>query len=259
MLHAPRKLFRFVDPPEGQAEAMQATLDAIDYPWWRLLAGIDRDPDGAVLVRWLDLGQKGTGLYDRKTVEVHLSTRYPNWQRDAPFVLAHEVGHAVDFVFLDEAQRADLLALFHAKPAGRWDGQENPNVPGEPHPLSHDAREHPERWVSVQKDYVFRPRESFADLFVRAFAPSIWADRYPRFVHWTDDLDTFRSIVLRPKGRPVATDVDDDRWSAESIRKAKAAGVIVGDQDGRFRPDEPVTREQLAVILDRLGALDPRP
>lgn len=44
-------------------------------------------------------------------------------------------------------------------------------------------------------------------------------------------------------------------WAEASIRKAMEKGVIKGYADGTFKPDEPVTRAQLAVILDRLGLL----
>lgn len=46
-----------------------------------------------------------------------------------------------------------------------------------------------------------------------------------------------------------------DHWAAESIGKAITAGVMVGEEDGRFRPDWSVTRGELAAILDRLGLL----
>lgn len=45
-------------------------------------------------------------------------------------------------------------------------------------------------------------------------------------------------------------------WAEASIRKAMEKGVIKGYADGTFKPDEPVTRAQLAVILDRLGLLE---
>lgn len=44
-------------------------------------------------------------------------------------------------------------------------------------------------------------------------------------------------------------------WAEASIRKAMEKGVIKEYTDGTFKPDEPVTRAQLAVILDRLGLL----
>nr|WP_315990000.1 glucosaminidase domain-containing protein [Desulforamulus aquiferis] len=44
-------------------------------------------------------------------------------------------------------------------------------------------------------------------------------------------------------------------WAVASIEKAKATGVMVGDGYD-WNPHKPVTREMLAVILDRLGFLD---
>lgn len=62
-------------------------------------------------------------------------------------------------------------------------------------------------------------------------------------------------------GCPVAgediffTDLPADTNAASAIRWAAQSGLIVGYGDGTFRPDEPVTREQTAVILCRYAAL----
>ncbi|WP_456273644.1 N-acetylmuramoyl-L-alanine amidase [Bacillus sp. AK031] len=55
----------------------------------------------------------------------------------------------------------------------------------------------------------------------------------------------------------VAAQKDDVKghWAEKEILKAKKAKIIQGHEDGTFRPDEPVTRGQLAVILDRAGLL----
>lgn len=45
------------------------------------------------------------------------------------------------------------------------------------------------------------------------------------------------------------TDVDEDYWSADAIAWAVANGVAGGFGDGTFRPDEGLTREQMAVVL----------
>lgn len=42
-------------------------------------------------------------------------------------------------------------------------------------------------------------------------------------------------------------------WAAESIRKAAEKGLLGGYADGTFRPDRPVTRKQMAVILWRMA------
>jgi hypothetical protein len=54
-------------------------------------------------------------------------------------------------------------------------------------------------------------------------------------------------------GAPMTfTDVEDTRWSKSAIDFCVEKGLLVGFEDGTFRPAEPVTREQIAVILERL-------
>lgn len=45
-------------------------------------------------------------------------------------------------------------------------------------------------------------------------------------------------------------------WAEASIKKAVEKGVLKGKGDGLFSPDEPLTRAELATVLDRLGLLD---
>ncbi len=42
------------------------------------------------------------------------------------------------------------------------------------------------------------------------------------------------------------------KWAINSIVKASEAGVMNGDTDGNFRPKDPVTREELAVVVAKL-------
>jgi N-acetylmuramoyl-L-alanine amidase len=60
------------------------------------------------------------------------------------------------------------------------------------------------------------------------------------------------------KGEVTVANKDDIKghWAEASILKAKEAKVINGYKDGSWRPNEPVTRAELAVILDRLRLLD---
>ncbi len=41
-------------------------------------------------------------------------------------------------------------------------------------------------------------------------------------------------------------------WAAEAVQRAAEQGWMVGDGEGNFRPNDPITRAELAVILDRL-------
>ena len=47
------------------------------------------------------------------------------------------------------------------------------------------------------------------------------------------------------------SDVEETAYYADAIRWASANGVVTGYADGTFRPDAPVTRQQMAAILWR--------
>ncbi|KXG77466.1 S-layer homology domain-containing protein [Thermotalea metallivorans] len=47
-------------------------------------------------------------------------------------------------------------------------------------------------------------------------------------------------------------DVPDHHWAKKDIETAKQYGLIQGIGNGRFAPDEPVTREQMAAMLDKI-------
>lgn len=60
-------------------------------------------------------------------------------------------------------------------------------------------------------------------------------------------------------GRPDWSLVEDDgasEWAKSSTEKAKRAGVFLGDENRDFHWQEPITREEIAVVLDRLGLLE---
>lgn len=53
------------------------------------------------------------------------------------------------------------------------------------------------------------------------------------------------------------TDVADDNVHQDAVTAVRDAGVTVGCAEGRYCPDEPVRRDQMASFMDRLGALSP--
>lgn len=60
-----------------------------------------------------------------------------------------------------------------------------------------------------------------------------------------------------PGGRPFA-DVPDGHTHAAGIRAVAAAGITGGFEDGTYRPEQPVSRAQMATFLSRtLDAADP--
>lgn len=52
------------------------------------------------------------------------------------------------------------------------------------------------------------------------------------------------------------SDVLGNKWYVPAIKKAVAAGYISGYTDGTMRPEAPITREEVAVILTRIMELD---
>ncbi|WP_442603636.1 collagenase [Paenibacillus sp. KN14-4R] len=62
----------------------------------------------------------------------------------------------------------------------------------------------------------------------------------------------FRSLGLQIVTSGEArtfTDVSDNDWYAKNVRMAARAGIISGFEDGTFRPDAPITREEIAVMI----------
>jgi hypothetical protein len=65
------------------------------------------------------------------------------------------------------------------------------------------------------------------------------------------------TILYRLEGEPVIrsgmpfSDVKESDWYAKAISWAESLGIVNGYGDGRFGPNDPITREQLATILYR--------
>lgn len=86
----------------------------------------------------------------------------------------------------------------------------------------------------------------------------------------TDNLtiteDIYRSelayMMVRGLGLPLVNDVNETFSDVTSvhddvyfIETAARYGIINGDEDGNFKPDQPLTREETAVIITRVANL----
>ena len=60
--------------------------------------------------------------------------------------------------------------------------------------------------------------------------------------------------VCRPKYKQEVIPVDDitGHWAEQEIRRCIRLGLIKGYPDGTFAPEKPVTRAELAAVVDRL-------
>lgn len=67
------------------------------------------------------------------------------------------------------------------------------------------------------------------------------------------------TVLYRLEGEPSAgsaafSDVPADSWFAKAVAWASESGVVNGVGDGKFAPDDRITREQLATMLQRYAA-----
>lgn len=53
-------------------------------------------------------------------------------------------------------------------------------------------------------------------------------------------------------------DVDDSHWAAKTIRAMMAEGVLEGDADGRIRPDDKITREEMIWVMNTMLGIKPK-
>jgi hypothetical protein len=174
-----------------------------------------------------------------------------------PFTWTHEVGHAVDYLTLTDAQRQKIMAFW--RPLAQYDPQGRHTTP-------HDCY----TWNKASDPYNMKQHESYAEAFVAAFAPTVWGERSPygRFVHWPVDFsnvatappiahyDKIRQFTLE---HPIMafSDVPPTHTHAEGINWAAGEGIITGYPDGTFKPNDPVSRGAFATMLKRYDNLDP--
>jgi len=66
------------------------------------------------------------------------------------------------------------------------------------------------------------------------------------------DTNDARDVFLRDRGpQHLFPDVPDDYWAFAEIVACIRAGIISGYPDGLYRPNSPVTRDQMAVFISR--------
>ncbi|MGO0059031.1 S-layer homology domain-containing protein [Brevibacillus fluminis] len=68
-----------------------------------------------------------------------------------------------------------------------------------------------------------------------------------------------RLIANEAEGTASAgfADVDGQHWAAKAIASVAADGLMTGDADGKFHPNAPVTRAEMAVIIAKWKQLKP--
>ncbi len=67
-----------------------------------------------------------------------------------------------------------------------------------------------------------------------------------------------RALKLKPGSASSFTDVKSGAWFYRDVQTATGAGLLRGYPDGTFKPNQPITREEMAVILVRAARLQGR-
>ncbi|MEK4515393.1 S-layer homology domain-containing protein [Paenibacillus sp. FSL H8-0122] len=65
----------------------------------------------------------------------------------------------------------------------------------------------------------------------------------------------YRVLALQGADAAPYSDVSGSHWAAEAIRQVTGAGLMKGMTDGSFRPEQSITRAEMAVIIARWKAL----
>ena len=104
-------------------------------------------------------------------------------------------------------------------------------------------------------------------------APGVWYDEAVQYVYenslmsgtgegrFSPDVTTSRAMIVtilyRLEGSPAVnggaafTDVEAGTWYTDAVAWASANGIVSGYGEGKFGPNDPITREQMAAILYR--------
>ncbi|RBW67607.1 glycosyl hydrolase family 18 protein [Bacillus taeanensis] len=194
----------------------------------------------------------GTVTYDSKTASAKAAFTV-NAEDPTAYVYGRALTPGNYTVWYENAQsiqaKMDLVHKYNLKGTGSWAlGQEDPAIwshyeqwlQGEPfkdtltHWARYDARAmHEKGWMKGMEQDLFAPDQTLT----RAQAAAIIA----------------RALNLQPTGNQSASFQDTaNHWAKSDIELVADYGIIIGTETGKFSPDAPITREQIAVILDRV-------
>jgi hypothetical protein len=239
--------FRIIAPPTPEdAAAVRQVLAAYRFPWEATIARHRRETrDETFAIGFVD-EPNSTGTYTREGNRLNIDAVAVRGAAQLQVTLAHELGHLIDDTVLTTDTRGEIHALMH-------DGSsvalaDCPAFGGlDLHPGSSSV------WFGGKTYHSAKPQEAFAYLAVHLWCPPFAEpmDRYGphRFTH----RDKIEELVMSDAAQadPPFGDIDGTAHE-DDIRWLARHGIAKGE-DGRFEPNEPVTRGQMAAFLHRLA------
>lgn len=178
--------FLLIDPPPGAEDQVRRALSACTFPFDKITPMIVGDPEHRITIEWGDIGEPGIlARYTEYGKSIMVQLNY--WNPNDPYLertLLHEIGHMVDYVYLDQLQRSKILGLL---------------VP----PGTEHNHEHP--WKGTNNEpYYARIHEAWADAFVKVYAPSLYTAS--AYVHTIADSDVETVKAILSQRKPMLVD-----------------------------------------------------
>ncbi|MCA1041627.1 S-layer homology domain-containing protein [Bacillus infantis] len=66
-----------------------------------------------------------------------------------------------------------------------------------------------------------------------------------------------RTFDFKEKSARTYSDIKNSAWYKTEVQKADAAGYMTGYEDGSFRPNQSISRQEVAAVLSRIYELEP--
>lgn len=197
--------FLMVDPPEGGEAMVNEALAANSFPWHRIESYVEADTDHGIIVRWTPLDGGAQARFNQYGNEILIDLW--SWQNSldiTKYAFTHESGHLLDYAYLNNMKRRDLMALMLADPSHA--------------PLGHPSYE---TWRTGQDvSYWNRIFEAWADVFVATYAPTLIYPLYPngsRYSHRCNNASAVKAIMDRSDTVTVEQWAGASRWETAQV------------------------------------------
>lgn len=151
-----------------------------------------------------------------------------------------------------------LVTKYNLKGAGSWRlGQENPDLWNYYNLWLNDKyfKDIIGHWAEY--DIVYNINKGLmVGMNSREFVPNGSLTRAQAAVVISRFANSDNTAGVIDESRAGFSDVPSSHWAYDYILDVQRKGIITGFEDNTFRPDEVMTREQIASILDRLLKVD---